>query len=180
VNPISHPLFIGRIGAKEGADFRAGSLPLGLRFVRSSLEAFNLALLGPTALIDLVHKPSIKGRCPSFTVCSPILVRLRVHGDNDKGRKKEERRTLWVVPFVALVVHWPSGSDGTNPFGPSHLNRSDVGAVTCHLLQRSRVGLMPFSPKVRSQYSATTLPKRKHFLSTSGSSASPQRIYGSD
>jgi len=59
VNPISHPLFIGWIGAKEGADFRVGSLPLGLRFVRSSLEAFNLALLGPTALIDWVHKPSI-------------------------------------------------------------------------------------------------------------------------
>ena len=32
---------------------------LGLRFVHSNLEAFSLALLGPTALIDWIYKPSI-------------------------------------------------------------------------------------------------------------------------
>ena len=39
---------------------------LGLRFVHSNLEAFNLALLGPTALIDWIYKPSIVNEWVAF------------------------------------------------------------------------------------------------------------------
>ena len=79
-----------------------------MRFVLSSLEAFNFVLLGPMALIDWIHKPSIVDQWEVFisTACLSILVRFGVYGDNGKeGRKEGEHRSLWVVQFVALVAH---------------------------------------------------------------------------
>ena len=156
---------------------------LGMRFVRSNLEAFNPALLGPTALIYWIYKPSIINRLGghSFsTACPPILVRLgvhEVHGVNDKGRERRGHWILWVVPFRRAGRACIDPSDNRIVQVRSDLPASTGPLVLTINSDVCTVDLMPFSLKGQTRYSATTFPEEEAPLElTAGRPHRPQLL----
>jgi len=72
---------------------------LGLRFVHSNLEAFNLVLLGPMTLIDHRLDPQTVDRESSggFFFHGPPAYQSEIW-------REEEHWTFCVIPFAAVVL----------------------------------------------------------------------------